>query len=113
VDAIDLLGAQFDERLAIPRAVAVAVAQDPNGLRRDEAGAQQPRAQQPRAQPVDPPFAVLDVRLAPGARFAVLRIDQDERAPLLQYIEYGTPQHARTLHRHLRHRMETQPVAER
>jgi len=41
-----------------------------------------------------------------------LRIDQQEGAPLLQHVEDGAPEHARTFHGDMRHLVETQPVTQ-
>jgi hypothetical protein len=65
------------------------------------------------AQQFSQPFTVLHIGLAARHGFDVLGIDQDQGAPLLQYIEDGTPQHARTLHGDVRHFLPTQPVTER
>jgi hypothetical protein len=64
------------------------------------------------AQQISQPLTVLDVGFAAGQRFDVLGIDQNERAPLLQHVEDGTPQHAGTLHSGVRHAMEGQPVTQ-
>jgi hypothetical protein len=65
------------------------------------------------AQQFSQPFTVLHIGLAARRRFDVLRIDQDQGAPLLQHIEDGTPQHACALHGDMGHFLPTQPVVQR
>jgi hypothetical protein len=65
------------------------------------------------AQQFSQPFTILHIGLAARHSFDVLRIDQDQGMPLFEHIEDGTPQHARTLHGHMRHFLPTQPVAQR
>jgi hypothetical protein len=65
------------------------------------------------AQQFSQPFTALHIGLAARRRFDVLGIDQDQGAPLLEHIEDGTPQHARTLHGYMRHFLQTQPVVQR
>jgi hypothetical protein len=44
-------------------------------------------------QEIGQPLAVLDIGFASRHRLDVLRIDQDERTPLLQQVEHRSPIH--------------------
>src|SRR5260221_5922190 len=104
LQAIGLLHALADECLAITGELP----QGTYGGRRDEAGLQQAVAQQ-----VGQPFAVLDIRLAPGHRLHVLGVDQEDPAPLLQQIVDRPPIHARAFERHVRYSLLLQPLRQR
>jgi hypothetical protein len=63
-------------------------------------------------QQIGQPFALLDIRLASGHRFDVLRIDQDDRAPILHEVEHRPPEHTRTLEGHDLDPQRLQPIRE-
>ena len=95
--------ALLDLRLSIPGQLA----QRPDRLGRHEA-----RPQQPSFQQLTEPLGILDVGLATGKVLDMLSVDQQQLEVVLKYRPHRLPVHARGLHRHLRHAVRLQPIAQ-
>ena len=104
VQAIDLLGALLHQRRAGARQLAPLA----DGLRRNEAG-----CEQPVAQPLGPPLAVRDSGRAPRHRLEVLGVDQPDRVIRLQPVEDRPPGDPAALQRHRLDLQRIQPIVER
>ena len=99
--AVRLRGPLLNEELAVAREIA----QLADGLRRDEARAQQPVLQQLRE-----PLAVANVGLPSRDGLEVLGVHQDHLAAALEEVEHGLPQDPRALHRDVRDALLGQPL---
>ena len=93
----------LDQHLAMPRQVAKL----PNRRRRHEAAPQQPVLQQLRD-----PDAVAHVGVPTRNLLDVGGVDQQTREAVLEGIEHRLPVDPRALHRHVRHPVPLQPVAQ-
>jgi hypothetical protein len=58
------------------------------------------------------PLAILDIGLAPGHGFDVLRIHQHHRKLTFENVPDGLPVDASRLHRHMSHVLALQPVGQ-